>query len=231
MKSQVLVSGCSYTYNYQGTGGHWPDNLFAPNNVVNLSRSGAGNLYISMSIMDWIKQNKKPDFVFILWSGYRRIDVCIPSDSSINGINNYGTLENSRLLFSGGQWNSWVNNPMSEYFLNQYNTNNQKYLLDQSSIAIMNCHNFLKSQNIKYKFAFIYDIFKDHCENEPSLGALVKKSQSYLKFLDWNNFIDFPPFEYGIKYNLLQEDGFHLTDYGMNEWASKIKHYFTEELV
>ena len=148
MNLQVLVSGCSYTFNYQGNGIHWPNNLFAPHNVINLSRSAAGNLYISMSIINWIKQNKNPSFVFVLWSGYRRVDWCVPSDSSITDNNNYGKLENTRILFSGGQYTHWDDSSMNEYFLSQYNTNNQKYLLDQSSMAIMNCHNFLKSQNL-----------------------------------------------------------------------------------
>ena len=221
----VLVSGCSYTYNFQGSGTHWPKELFNGQKVENISRSGAGNLYISMSIMDWIKQNGSPKFVFILWTGYRRVDLCIPNNLNIS-TTNLGILENTQVLFSGGQYEKWDNMLMNDYFLSQYNTNNQKYLLDQSSMAIMNCHNFLKSQNIDYKFAFIYDIFKTHCENELTLGQAVSKSQSYLKFIDWEKFIDFPPFEYGIKHDLLQNDGFHLTDHGMNMWANEIKHYF-----
>jgi hypothetical protein len=225
MSLPILVSGCSYTFNFQGKGKHWPGNLFDPHNIANVSRSGAGNLYISMSIMDWVKQYGKPKFVFILWTGYRRTDLCIPIDLNIE-TNQFGTLENTCLLFSGGQQRYWDNSLTKDYFESQYTTDNQMYLLDQSSMAIMNCHNFLKSQNIDYKFAFIYDIFKSHCENEMTLGQAVNKTQSYLKFLDWDKFIDFPPFEYGIKHNLLQGDGFHLTDHGMNMWSEEIKHYF-----
>jgi hypothetical protein len=82
----------------------------------------------------------------------------------------------------------------------------------------MNCFNLLEKKKIPYRFSFIYDIWTRH--NHYSLGQAVK--ECYYNQIDWNKFINLTPLEYGIKNNLLSDDEFHLTQTGMNDWATQI---------
>ena len=111
---------------------------------------------------------------------------------------------------------------IDQYFVLQYIELNQTYLSERSFQNIMNVCNFLQVQGIEYRFAFIYDIWKNTFNN--SLGQAVK--ETFYKQIDWTKFIDFPPFEYGIRHNLLSKDNFHLTKEGMNQWASEIRKKF-----
>lgn len=96
---QILVSGCSYTANQV-----WPSVLFAPKqyDVTNLGRPGAGNEYIANSVM--FNVDTKPDFVFILWSGFDRSEFRVPNASIFDKqIGNYSAevIGNSKYFLSG----------------------------------------------------------------------------------------------------------------------------------
>ena len=105
-----------------------------------------------------------------------------------------------------------------QYFLTQNLIDDQLYHSEVTFQNIMNCFNLLEKKNIPYRFSFIYDIWAKH--NHYSLGQAVK--ECYYSQIDWSKFINLPPFEYGIKNNLLSNDGFHLTQAGMNNWANQI---------
>lgn len=96
---KILVSGCSYT-----ALSSWPSILFAPKKyeVLNVATSGAGNEYISNSVM--YNVDTKPDFVFILWSGINRSDFRVPNSKIFSNIrSNYRSkaIGNSRYFLSG----------------------------------------------------------------------------------------------------------------------------------
>ena len=92
MKKRVLISGCSFTENFiQFDPMHWTYNAFPQDVYVvnNVARGAAGNNYIASSILSNIDLNSKPDYVFILWSGIRRIDMPFPSGTSTTKFKNY----------------------------------------------------------------------------------------------------------------------------------------------
>lgn len=101
MNEKILVSGCSYT-----AGAAWPSVLFPDCTITNLGRSGAGNKYISDSVIKLIDPTTPPDFVFVLFSGVNRSDVIVPLNSGtkkfaeIHG--HYGIIHDSIYFFSGG---------------------------------------------------------------------------------------------------------------------------------
>lgn len=226
MIKNVLVAGCSFTENQT-----WPKVLFPNATVKNIGRAGAGNEFIAQATIDAVRSNR-PDFVFLLWSGIFRVDVSFSkqlTQSEFSQIRFKGHTRHSVTLFSGGDWTRddgldspdlWKHPLLTDYFKLKYKNKDHDFLIDNSTYHIMNCQNFLASQNIPYKFGFIYNVFDSNIKIEPT----CTKDQGYFKFLDWNKFIDFPPLEYGVKYDLL-EDGFHLTKPGMNSWAEKIKNY------
>lgn len=115
---------------------------------------------------------------------------------------------------------------LNQYFVLQcLEDNNQKYLSERSFQHVMNACNFLDKKNIPYRFAFIYDIWATH--HHYSLGQAVK--EAYFNEINWDNFINFPPFEFGIKNDLLQEDDFHLTKEGMKQWGSYVRDNFLKK--
>jgi hypothetical protein len=228
VSNKILVAGCSFTRDYS-----WPEVLFPTASIKNIGEHGAGNEFISRAVIDSVCTTR-PDYVFLLWSGLRRIDANFSSTldkTEFSEIPFKGKISNSVTVFSGGDWTRdaeslWKHPAIDSYFKLKYKNKDQNFLIENSTFNIMNCHNFLESQNIPYKFSFIYDIFSSYCDNDPGLGPAVSKATSYLRFVNWDKFINLTPFEYGVKHDLLKEDGFHLTDTGMNAWANEIKNYF-----
>lgn len=77
MKKNIIISGCSYT-----DSSVWPKIVFPEEdfNVLNLGKSGAGQKYISESIMNAVDLDNPPDFVFMLFSVVNRYDVTVPNN-------------------------------------------------------------------------------------------------------------------------------------------------------
>ena len=225
---QVLVSGCSYT-----VGQSWPNKLFPNCKVTNCARAAAGNDFISFSIFDEIRLNGKPDFIFILWSGLRRREAYFPKETKELVFKNtlHGTTQNSISVFSGGNFFKTKETVPSyhpavdKFFKLQYLSNNENFLIEQSTQKILACHSFLESLNIDYRFGFIYNIFSNDFNWAPALGSAVTKSDGYLSFLDWDKYINITPFEYGIKNDFISADNMHLTQEGMNSWAKEVSAY------
>jgi hypothetical protein len=105
-----------------------------------------------------------------------------------------------------------------QYYLTQQLDINREYRSERTFQNLVNCFNMLDKFNIPYRFSFIYDIWN---KNE-WYGHGVAIKDKYYNFVDWGKFINLPPYQYGIKYDLLSQDGYHLTDAGMNQWAGEI---------
>jgi len=97
-RMSILVSGCSYTENAK-----WVDELFT--NVINYGKSGAGNTYISNSIIYNIDLLNPPSYVFILFSGVNRIDLSVPKTLDTQKLaielKYYGIVNDILYLFTG----------------------------------------------------------------------------------------------------------------------------------
>lgn len=107
---------------------------------------------------------------------------------------------------------------INQYFLSQNLIEDRRYHSELTFQHMMNCFNLLDKLSIPYRFSFIYDIWSK-VENY-SLGQAVK--ETYYNEIDWGKFINHPPLRYGLKNDLMMEDGFHLTATGMNSWAQEI---------
>jgi hypothetical protein len=260
-------------------GSVWPEHLFGPHKILNLAKSGAGNNYISNSIL--YNLDYKPDFVFVLWSGINRIDLRVPASP----LYNLATENNSSyakaqigesLYFMGGydhnpergwlagyqnikspDWpeikslSDWFGLPdeikqeclahdislstkggkenilsfAHQYFLTQCMDNYKDYRSEVSFQHIATCFSMLEKFNIPYRFGFIYDIWN---KNEYFIHGLAVKNK-YYHMIDWTKFIDLPPFQFGIKHDLLSEDQYHLTKEGMIAWSDEIKKIISKD--
>jgi hypothetical protein len=105
-----------------------------------------------------------------------------------------------------------------QYFVTQHLDINKEYRSERTFQHMLNCFLLLEKLKIPYRFSFIYDIWN---KNEYyGHGTAIK--EKYYEMIDWSKFINLPPYQYGIKYDLLDVDQYHLTDVGMNSWAFEI---------
>ena len=258
----VLVSGCSFT-GTENQSTHWTSMLFGGVNVMNMAKGGAGNRYIASSVLSNIDLGNKPQYVFILWSGIRRIDIPFQLNASTQLYKEhpcYNKCHEVEYYFTGG--NKGIVTPYVDYQLHGFDSieeyrdersisiddnstvssviqrienefyrgSNGQLGIEQSDMmcnqlsmeSISSVTNFLDNHGIIYDFSFIYDPFSKYINHQPSLG-MINKESPYYNHINWDNYIGNTPFEYGLKYDLLSDDGFHLTDDGMNQWAKFIQ--------
>lgn len=57
--------------------------MFPDAHIDNRARSGAGNRYISDSVIHAVRTGQRPDMVFILWTAVARADVILPATPDI----------------------------------------------------------------------------------------------------------------------------------------------------
>jgi hypothetical protein len=110
---------------------------------------------------------------------------------------------------------------MINYFLNP------TFLQTQTYRAIIDCQTFLEKHNIPYVFSFFYNPFD--WDYSKQFGCLDKKHILYQQ-VNWDKFITQFPFETGIEFELLDEDGVHLSKQGQLRWASQIAKTVNKEL-
>lgn len=98
--TKVLVSGCSFTEGYD-----WPQYLYENSSVTNLGRSGSSNRFICHSVASAVTKNDY-DEIFILFTGFSKLDVIVPSTSHTKKIAQewkyYGEVDDMLYIFDGG---------------------------------------------------------------------------------------------------------------------------------
>ena len=107
----------------------------------------------------------------------------------------------------------------NQYFLMQNLVEDRLYQSELTFQNIVNCCNLLEKLRVPYRFSFIYDIWN---KNEFRAHGRAMK-EFYYSQIDWTKFIDLPPYNFGVKHDLLGEDDYHLTDEGMTLWAGEIQ--------
>jgi hypothetical protein len=105
---------------------------------------------------------------------------------------------------------------MHQYFLVQNLIYDEVYLSELTWQHMMNCHNLLERHRIPYRFAFIYDIW------QPSREYGQAHKTRYHDEIDWHKFIELPPFEWGVRHDVLDKDQHHLTPDGMIQWTKEL---------
>jgi hypothetical protein len=166
----LLISGCSFT--------HWPEAPGSPNNIcwpaalqklnsnfsiTNLAEPGAGNQYIANSVVNAVLTNPNHyDMVLVMWSGVSRLDFLTDlTDPAWHQLfDSYGFYRRLEqcpnklgYIFSGGQLGPWTEHSAAKrMFAEQYKVSDHTSLGYINLIEIVKTQEFLKSQNIPYRF-------------------------------------------------------------------------------
>lgn len=194
-----------------------------------LSRNGAGNYYISHSILSHLHLG--PTEVFVLFSGLSRIDISLPKvmESTID-FSHVSREEDCIWLHSGGWAGTWTLDRKrdsdqigSRYFAGQYLALDWTYLNQQSLMRVIGCLNILESLRIPYTWGFIYDIYQPYTDEHTSFGGAVSKDEPLLKLLPWHRCVPSTPYEYCRDRSLMSEDGFHPSQSGWQDWFHSLE--------
>ena len=118
------------------------------------------------------------DRVVVLWSGINRIDVSISTqlNASLEYCDFTTDIGRTTWYHSGGITGSWTDtkfrfpNVIRELIKTQYLDFTNEYLSDRTFRSIITVQSFLSTQNISYKMAFAYDIYKHYFQEESYFG-------------------------------------------------------------
>lgn len=217
-----LVLGCSYTDKDQAC---WHNTMFKEPYTV-FAKGGVDNAWIARTGLHVIKDY---DSVFVMFTGLNRTSISIPQDCIDNDYYfsfpigyDFGPYGDVNLVQTGGpagSWNTQYTGVAKSIFKTIHTSDCTEYFSQLNMYHVVMFLSYLKAQNIPYKYTFIYDITTDY--SEPSLG----KCTAYYDMLDKTNYIPITPYEFAIKNDGFQQDGFHLTHECQRQWAKEVKEY------
>lgn len=197
MKQKILTAGCSFTKdNYQKT---WADYLAGATGyeLNNIGARGAGIDFITSRLFYECTASRY-DLVVIMLPSVDRMDLYVnhahPLKDEFKSISSWqngknpgfvtvdGTLsDNYGYALSGGQIRG-----LKKYWYKYYYNETSSLLAFWTKVYSI--ENFLKIQNIKYKFTMAYD--KDHIvEQSVNMTGDDCAYQFLWENIDWNNFI------------------------------------------
>jgi len=215
----IIISGCSFLASKGGA----IETRFADYDIKNYASRGAGNDYISASIVDAVQNaTQKIDYAFVLWSGIMRYDIPIGSNIiSLLG-SDYSfkaPVGNSHYIHSGGIYGSWsrlAKSPYTEFVEMFYHEPNRAFYTDRTvnNMFIAKC--VLESHNIPYDFGFIYDPHAPDGKQELSLGQAAYDISEHYN-------IKSAPMEFCIEHDMLRTDSYHPSPEGLLAWLNSIK--------
>jgi hypothetical protein len=219
---RILTSGCSFSRGPIA----WPNHVakLANADLVNLAQAGAGNTYISRSIIDEL-QHRTYDLVLVMWSGLERIDIQV-SDihmfSETTYTSDYQSKQNDwpeknvcpvndqdyvqkNWVFGCGHLNKDNALLKSKLFDNLYRYQDFDEHLQRSLYDMISLESHLKSKSIPYVFSFYQNYI----------------SGSWFDRLDWNNIFNKDNiFDLTKTMNDYDTDGLHPGPRAQEEWAN-----------
>ena len=240
MSMRLLISGCSFSRWPDCPGGTnicWPRYLSSEHQVTCLAEAGAGNQYISHSIIDEILHDRNGyDCVLVMWSGITRLDLLTSLDDPHweKLFDQYGFCRrmhgNLGYLFSGGRMGTWYKNPIAHrMFDSLYRVSSDLSLATVNLMEIIKLQSFLKNLGIPYRFMSYVNYWSHEPQISPNgdFGVLAHSDLSELIAS-----IDFDPwiftegkngiYEMARDMQSFEEDGFHPSTPVHQRWAELV---------
>lgn len=227
----ILISGCSFT--------HWPETPGSSQNIcwpsylhqhlpdveiTNLAEPGAGNQYITNSIIQEFCNDpgKEFDLVLIMWTGVSRLDFLtdISNPDWLALFEDYGFYRRvgecpNKLgyIFSGGQLGTWVNHPTSvNMFRQMYKVSSHLSLAYHNLMEIIKCQEFLRAKKVPYRFMSYVNYWNDKESVSPNgdFGVLAYPELiPMIKNIDFSNWVFLNDQRDGIYEMAKENDDYH----------------------
>lgn len=231
MIKNIITTGCSFSHDYKfPTWAQHIRNYYNPDNYRNLAFPGAGNFYISDSLVQClVNESFDPSetLILVMWSGLGRKDVLVSKEY-------YKVLGNSCKMnvykryyaFSGGRLGIW-NTPshpdstlLKPIFEGLYKSSDELTMVCDTLSNIVKTKNFLENLGYNYKFMSYVNYWK----NSPN--TIISRNHDYsVTYTDpanpllnnlgnnwiWENNDQDCIYEFAKTRNILGEDNFHPT--------------------
>lgn len=231
----LLVSGCSFTYNKETGGPYaWPNVLASWYDLTlhNLAVPGAGNTHISNSIQFYLEQHKEltPDntLVLVMWSGPGRIDWI--TDNSLSNFSDIYPVAHEYVpgceLVCGGHWWHLKNPPHLLQTLAEYS----KYQSETSFaahtwMAMNSLSNYLKVNSYDYYYTSFVDL-SNPVKHDANVSDFFSELQRLKLDFDGSRWISNRQDEYlgdfAKSRNMLNPDRFHPSMEGHELWLTDV---------
>ena len=218
----LLVSGCSYTFN-QG----WAKHISSQYNInlINLARSGAGNTHIANSIItqcefDKFKIGPSNTYVIIMWTGPDRLDTIVDAKhmDSDTTRDQYEYSSQSAWVGTGGARGMGNNPAVADTVLRPaYPYKNAHTQALECYITVCTTWHYLRNRGFKFKFLNYRNLSipaRDDAFNW--LKLLPEHLETDTMFMDCVT-----PYEHAVREDMLSEDEYHPTEQGFIDWCGK----------
>jgi hypothetical protein len=210
------------------------DNNTKEYNLINLAQVGAGNFYMAGMFFEYIKNNKKPDYVFFNFTGLNRWD--LPFNKKVK-LNDYGFQsipgiwpEGQQLkgkdfdknwAFSGGYAGSWrADSVLQRIFTYIYDLKDQNSTNMQSWQQVFSCISLCEKLNIPYNWTFYYDVTNPPSESSKQDGHETK----FPDYISKKQMLEISPLNFAYSIDQAPVDG--------NHYSQKVEEkYFKEEII
>lgn len=245
---KILTSGCSFTFWPKEPGSAenicWPSQLSElrpQDTITNLAEPGAGNLYISNSVIDEIcSKPNEYGLVLVMWSGVSRLDFLTdltnPGWQDLFVDYNFyrrlpGAPEKLGYIFSGGNMGIWYQSQTGRKIFNElYKISGNLSLAYTNLIEIVKCQDFLRARGIPYKFMSYVNYWTDQGYLSPNgdFGVMAfPELRNLINQIDFGSWIFSDDQRNGI-YEMAKEAGdyhgdrFHPGPETHRRWASLV---------
>ena len=227
-----MIGGHSWSF-----GRDWIQEIYDAEKITNLSLPGAGNRFISDSVISHLSRESTVDKVLVCGSGLNRIDIPLPKKLRPNWQSDSFQGETEDAIYHTNHMAPWrdkdVKIPIdTELVRMMYQEKDYRSVKAQSLIGLLNLQNFLKIKDMDYRFCFMYDYTNkdfdhNHLTGEGHDGystmGTVDKDNVYLAQIDQSRVL----MPYGIDWAMKQkedlfQDSIHLTDDGYRKWAREL---------
>ena len=233
MVRNILTSGCSFSRGPIA----WPNHIaqWYNANLVNLAQAGAGNTYISRSVMAELQQ-RSYDLVLVMWSGLERIDL------QVEDIDQFVETKNtSQYQSKQNDWPEKIVEPINDQdyvqknwvfgighlhrdvwlikqglFEKLYRHQDFKTHLQRSFYDMLSLESYLKSRSIPYAFSF----YQNYIE---AMGDFAKQ-------LDWTNIYNQTNlYDIARSMNDYDTDNIHPGPNAQRSWAHNFYTFLTTQ--
>jgi hypothetical protein len=222
----LIVSGCSFTYNNHETSAvTWPyylRDLGGFEQVLDCSLPGAGNSHISDSLI-WGLEIDCPDpensLVAVMWSGNDRDDYICPDSNRKPYPFEFNYSEHAFSGITGGSNPNAIGNT-TRAFKEFSTTKTLESRSIENYLYIVKTAEYLKARN--YKFVFLK--FCDSALPSRTKNFDIRQHLPALAQKRLNSLIQpiKDPYEWALKNDLLWNDDFHPSPDGHLDWTRKV---------
>ena len=222
-KKNLIVSGCSYTYNnHESCAVTWPYYLrdFGGfEQVLDCSLPGAGNYHIS-NALQWALEVERPDpddsLIVVMWSGHDRDDCIIPKQHVNDYLFQFAYSDDVYTGITGGQHPDCKGNTKKD-FKSFAELKNKKTKAIENYLTITGLYSFLRHKQYQFTFLDYLDrsLVSRTCDFDIKDYLPNHLSSEYQKMI--TPMMDL--YTYSLGRNYLMDDMIHPTPDGHLKWT------------